>query len=356
MNIHEATSSYEKWKASFLPLVPADLRRKHRLMRHSVFEFFRATFYRWMQVWPEVCGELNKAPRVLAIGDSHIENFGTWRDAEGRLIWGCNDFDEAHTLPYTLDLVRLATSAHLASDANHLSIRRRDASDLIIDGYKDALSSGGQPFVLGEHHVWLRDIALNRLRDPVHFWARMEAQQRWKGPVPTEVRRGLDTLLREPGRPCEIKRRVAGIGSLGHRRVVFIVNHNGGRVAREAKELGPSACVWASREAAGLLRYAEIVDRAVRVRDPFLHVEGQWVFRRLASDCSRIELAMLPAKRDEERLLYATGWETANIHLGSHAAIRAVLRDLNKRPARWLHRASNAMSAAARRDWKRYRS
>jgi len=64
---------------------------------------------------------------------------------------------------------------------------------------------------------------------------------------------------------------------------------------------------------------------------------------------------MLPAERDEERLLYAMGWETANIHLGSRASIPAVLRDLKKRPARWLHHASKAMVAATRRDWKNYR-
>ena len=50
---------------------------------------------------------------VLAIGDLHLENFGTWRDAEGRLVWGINDFDEAWALPYTNDLIRLATSARM---------------------------------------------------------------------------------------------------------------------------------------------------------------------------------------------------------------------------------------------------
>ena len=57
---------------------------------------------------------LARAPRALAVGDLHVENFGTWRDVEGRLIWGINDFDEAWRLPYTNDLVRLATSALLA--------------------------------------------------------------------------------------------------------------------------------------------------------------------------------------------------------------------------------------------------
>ena len=54
---------------------------------------------------------------VLAVGDIHLENFGTWRDADGRLVWGVNDFDEAAEMPYVLDLIRLATSALVARTA-----------------------------------------------------------------------------------------------------------------------------------------------------------------------------------------------------------------------------------------------
>src|SRR5260370_24510597 len=71
-------------------------------------------FYRWAQLWPQICPKLSAAPKVLAIGDLHVENFGTWRDIEGRLIWGINDFDEVFLFAYTADLVLLATSAHLA--------------------------------------------------------------------------------------------------------------------------------------------------------------------------------------------------------------------------------------------------
>ena len=356
MNIHEATASYEKWMAAHTRLVASDLEYKHTLMQHSPFEFFRGTFYRWMQLWGEVCADLNKSPRLLAVGDLHVENFGTWRDVEGRLIWGCNDFDETDTLPYTLDLVRLAASAHLATEAEHLAIHRRDASDAVLEGYRDGLEMGGRPYVLGEHHVWLRRIALSRLRDPVHFWKRMREQPKWKGPVPVDARRGLESMLPEPGLPCEVRRRVAGIGSLGHPRIVFLADYHGGAVAREAKALVPSACVWAGKQrATGTLHYEEIVKQSVRVRDPFVRLLDNWVLRRLAPDCSRIALFMLPTKRDEERLLYAMGWETANIHLGSRTAISHILSDLRKSPGRWLHRAAKAMVKATRRDWKEWR-
>ncbi|HXD74754.1 MAG TPA: DUF2252 family protein, partial [Vicinamibacterales bacterium] len=83
-------------------------------MRESAFVFLRGTFFRWMQAWPERCAKLDKAPRVVGVGDLHLENFGTWRDRDDRLVWGVNDVDEAWPVPYTLDLVRLATSALLA--------------------------------------------------------------------------------------------------------------------------------------------------------------------------------------------------------------------------------------------------
>src|SRR6202162_4632148 len=119
MRIQKATKKYETWLAKNLTIVPADLALKHTRMAADTFEFLRATFYRWVQVWPEVCPDLARAPRVLAVGDLHVENFGTWRDVEGRLVWGTNDFDEAAVLPYPLDLVRLATSALFAIETGH---------------------------------------------------------------------------------------------------------------------------------------------------------------------------------------------------------------------------------------------
>src|SRR5579862_7895683 len=114
MDILEATHGYESWLERHVAVVRKDLARKHERMAESPFVFLRGTFYRWVQLWPSVCASLAGAPRVLAVGDLHVENFGTWRDVEGRLVWGVNDVDEACELAYTHDLVRLATSAILA--------------------------------------------------------------------------------------------------------------------------------------------------------------------------------------------------------------------------------------------------
>jgi len=46
------------------------------------------------------------------------------------------------------------------------------------------------------------------------------------------------------------------------------------------------------------------------------------------------------------------GWETANVHLGSKPAIKAVLHDLGRRPAAWLRSAAKAMAKATIKDWE----
>ncbi|HWF12770.1 MAG TPA: DUF2252 family protein [Candidatus Acidoferrales bacterium] len=353
MNIHQSTTSYEKWVSSCIPLDRHAIVFKHKQMATGLFPFLRATFYRWMQIWREEVGDAAIAPSLLAVGDLHLENFGTWRDAEGRLIWGINDFDETYRMPYTMDLVRLATSAHAAAVEEHIAVRPRDASDQILEGYRDALKEGGRPFVLAENHRWLRKMALSRLRDATVFWQKLERMQKSPHRLPRHVESHLRKLLPDRSMPCEKKRRLAGLGSLGHTRVVLLGKWHDCYVAREAKQLTPSACVWArGKNAEGhLARYGEILDHAVRVPDPFVHPYDGWLLRRLAPDCSRIELESLPESRDEDRLLYSMGWETANIHFGAPRAIRAIKRDLAKRPANWLHKAAKAMLHATKRDW-----
>ena len=152
MDIIKATKAYEAWLRQRISLIEADLRLKHQRMAQSPFPFLRATFYRWVQLWPQVCPELATAPAVLGVGDLHVENFGTWRDSEGRLIWGVNDFDEVALIPYPNDLVRLAVSAKLAISENHLSCDPTDACDAILAGYREGFGKGGAPFVLAEQH------------------------------------------------------------------------------------------------------------------------------------------------------------------------------------------------------------
>jgi hypothetical protein len=355
MEVQESTRGYETWLARTVPLIRADLDLKHRLMAGDAFSFLRATFYRWAQLWPEVCRDLAEAPTVLAVGDLHLENFGTWRDAEGRLIWGVNDFDETVMLPYTQDLVRLGTSALLAIEESRLALTKRRACGAILDGYSESLRTGGGPAVLAERYRWLRDLAIARLKDQRPFWNHLRALPDAPRHAHSHVRRLLHTALPVRGLQVRIIHRQAGLGSLGRVRLVALANWYGGMIAREAKPLAPSAWLWAQKARPRPARYREILRRAVRVPDPFLRVEGKWLIRRLAPDGSRIELASLPRNRDEDRLLWMMGWETANMHLGSADRVRPILADLKKRKRNWLSDAAARMAQAVERDWRKWR-
>jgi uncharacterized protein DUF2252 len=354
--IQEATARYEAWLDEQLTLLPDDLAKKHEAMQQELFSFLRATYYRWAQLWPEVAGAVAKAPEVLAVGDLHVENFGTWRDAEGRLVWGVNDFDETSRLPYTHDLARLATSAHIALAAGHLTIAAKEACAAILEGYRAALEEEGAPLVLAERWHALRRMASERLKDPEAFWKKLDGFPSLPADqLPSRVAEALADQL--PGRdlPQRVVHRIAGLGSLGRERYTVIADWQGGKIAREAKALAPSAAVWAhGAEGETKVLYKALLSSAVRCPDPFVKVKRRWILRRLAPDCSRIELAELPKEHDETRLLHAMGWETANVHLGSRSA-HALLLDLAARPADWLHETAKRMLEAVHADWEAWR-
>ena len=264
------------------------------------------------------------------------------------------------TLPYTGDLVRLVASALLAGSQELLSLNQLAVADAILEGYHDGWREGGRPFLLGEKNKRLLQMAQGELRSPIVFWRKIDSLKRLKQ-APRQVHRAIRPLLPQPDLPMTFAARVCGLGSLGRPRYVALAEWRGARVAREAKAMAPSAMVWAGhadedrpKEDRGVL-YQQILDRAVRCSDPFVRLEGAWLVRRLSPDCSRIELADLPARRDELRLLYCMGWETANIHCGTPKARKRVEADLAKRRPSWLLKAAREMAQAVTSDWKAWK-
>jgi hypothetical protein len=87
MSFVKDNKAYEKWLASQCKVVWPDIDYKHHRMEKSAFIFLRATYFRWARKIGDWCPELMNAPQVRAVGDLHLENFGTWRDRDGRLVW-----------------------------------------------------------------------------------------------------------------------------------------------------------------------------------------------------------------------------------------------------------------------------
>ena len=104
---------------------PAAFRVKFRKMAASAFAFYRGTaclFYADLEREQHGGPYLDdRTGRVWIHGDLHAENFGTYMDAQGRLIFNVNDFDEAYVGPFTWDLKRFAASVALIGYTKALS-------------------------------------------------------------------------------------------------------------------------------------------------------------------------------------------------------------------------------------------
>jgi Uncharacterized protein conserved in bacteria (DUF2252) len=353
LDIYRSTKRYEAWlrKALGGSLMAKALQRKHKKMRKDAFSFLRATYWRWAETVLEACPDLASAPSVLAVGDIHLENFGTWRDAEGRLIWGINDFDEAAEMPYALDLVRLATSALLADLPRQETPARIAGS--ILRGYREGLAAPS-PIVLDREFVWLRRLAVVSESQRRKFWEDIHKNAPQEAPPP--YRQLLTKALPPQHRNKWTARRTAGSGSLGRPRWIAVAEWRGGEVVREAKAQVMSAWNLAHGGGAGKPRGAEIANGRYRVCDPYLAVEGSIVVRRLSPNNRKIEADDPAFAKVSAHLLRMMGRELANAHLGVRDRRRAIQGDFGRRKPGWLARSAQDMAAATRRDFEAYRA
>jgi hypothetical protein len=356
MDILQATKSYEQWMRSCTTIVESHLRYKHQQMKEDLFLFFRGTYYRWAQLWPEICSDLCKAPCVLCSADLHVNSFGTWRDSEGRLAWGVNDFDESYPLPYTHDLARLAASLKIVIESKDLTIKLKRGCEILLTGYRDALQGGGNPIVLAENEQHLEKLGVEAIKPPRNFWEKLNDRPAVKHGLPSDAKQALEKMLPETGMDYRVVLREAGMGSLGQQHFVAIANWCGGCIAREAKAMVPSAWVWLNaNHGRRQSYYEEAIESAVRSHDPYQKIVGNWLIRRLSPDSNPVDITKLPRQRDEETLLHAMGAEAANVHLGTRRQVKHVLKDLRKRKSNWLVSAAKQMAKAMAAEWRAYK-
>ncbi|MFG1996834.1 DUF2252 domain-containing protein [Actinoplanes sp. NPDC048988] len=104
---------------------PAAFRRKFRKMAASPFAFYRGSaslFYADLSAGYADDSFLDEhTSRVWIHGDLHAENFGTYMNSSGQLVFNVNDFDEAYVGPFSWDLKRFAASVALIGYQKALS-------------------------------------------------------------------------------------------------------------------------------------------------------------------------------------------------------------------------------------------
>ncbi|MFH0302186.1 DUF2252 family protein [Bradyrhizobium sp. 31Argb] len=352
MSFRDDNREFEKWLATQCDIVKSDIDYKHERMKESAFIFLRATYFRWARKIGDWCPELMDAPKVLAVGDLHLENFGTWRDADGRLVWGVNDFDEAAEMPYLLDLVRLATSIQLAPRS---AVDDEDAASTLLKAYHEGLKYP-RPALLFENRTWLRPYAEPDDGEAEEFWDDIEKYRKPR-PRPREVEKVLEASLPKDAtdiRLCQIFKK--GGGSLGRPRYAVIAKWREGLVVREAKALVPSAWTWAhDATTSKKSNFLKSANGRYRSPDPFLTVHKKFIFRRISADSKKIELGKSAGRKLHLKLLHAMAFDVASIHAASPAGRQAIEADLRKRPRGWLQAAATVANGKVRRDYRQWR-
>jgi uncharacterized protein (DUF2252 family) len=110
----------EVLRDAFAPLMradPAAFRAKYRKMAREPHAFYRGTaclFYNDVTTEADDWAR-HGAERIWIHGDLHVENFGTYLNSDGRLVFDINDFDEAYVGRFTWDLQRFAASLALVA-------------------------------------------------------------------------------------------------------------------------------------------------------------------------------------------------------------------------------------------------
>jgi hypothetical protein len=365
-DIVKSTRAFEAWMRKRTDVSRRLLKKKHRRMAEGAFPFLRATFYRWVEQWPDVCPWLAKRHDdvLLAVGDLHVENFGVWRDSRNRLVWGVNDFDDACELPFTSDLVRLATSVLLAADAAKVETSANRVCALLLHGYRAGLRAGGRLILLSSgRHPALVTLTKDTQEEPKEFWKEKLDPHTNPEIDAAALPKGVEDMFRAsfpPGVSLSYReqRSPGGLGSLGRRRYTAVTpSRNGMRDAREAKALVPSAQYWSTGRHRMPSQTATLLQHAIRIPDPFFQVHDAWLIRQFAPDIAKIEM---PENAQDQRLALAPallrlmGQETANVHLGSRTpeALQTLLDQVDRDTPQWFPAATERMAAATRKDHK----
>ena len=249
---------------------PSLVRTKLKLMASGVFSFFRGTNHLFCHEWPSLC-PLESGPAALICGDLHLENFGAYLTDTGDCRFSINDYDEAYVAPCGFDLVRCSASIFLAAEDWRLPTSL--AAGMVVeflDSYRKEIAASSISGRTGEIDPVVSQGAILDLLTPTAVGSRdaLLASQ-----TEGSAKRGNATIrLDEKKRPISVKKRkeisdafksltkhskihqtvkvldvttrVAGLGSLGLRRYLVLVqggsDENRLRLL-DVKEATPSA-------------------------------------------------------------------------------------------------------------------
>jgi uncharacterized protein (DUF2252 family) len=231
---------------------PRLVRLKLRRMLEDPFTFFRGTNHLFVAAWPELQPP-EAGPEILICGDLHLENFGAYRTVEGDFRYDINDFDESIVAASSIDLVRCTTSIFLAAEQWRLTPTQATGMALAyLAHYRKAVLAAVEAGAVGEvaprsgHGViWellgttasgvqqaLLDRNIKRKTNGRPFIRRAGNHPEVSRKRAGLIREAIEAYGQKFGEPDafrvhDVTGRIAGVGSLGVRRYLALVEGEG---------------------------------------------------------------------------------------------------------------------------------
>jgi len=176
-------------------------------MSASPFTFFRGSA-RIMAA--DLAGTPVSGLEVQACGDAHIANFGFYASPERQLVFDINDFDETLKGPWEWDVKRLAASFIIA--ARHNGLRKKDshkATRRMLKTYRKAMAKFAD---MRTTDIWYAMLDENEFHEAADEEGREDEAKKIIDEAQTrDSRHALDKLSEEVGDQFRIRHEAPGL-------------------------------------------------------------------------------------------------------------------------------------------------
>ena len=240
----------QKINAFNAQFLPDKVQLKYKLLAADPFRFFRGTCHLFYEDLAKV--SLPASPNTWMCGDLHLENFGSFKGDNRLVYFDINDFDESILGPASWELARFITCIFVGAPV--IGIEEKEAlqwARLFLEKYAAILANGKARYIEietanGIVRSFLQKVSL-RTQDEL-LQKRILIEKK-KVVLNTEIKKylKLDTALQtelihhlqnwalnQEGKlgSCEVLDvcfRVAGTGSLGVKRYLFLMQFTGNK-------------------------------------------------------------------------------------------------------------------------------
>lgn len=227
--------------------LPAYTALKYQVMAENPFRFLRGTCHLFYEDLSR-SDALPQYPLSWVCGDLHLENFGSYKGDNRLVYFDLNDYDEGALAPVTWELSRMVTSIFTGFDS--VGVKHKEAvkmADLFLQSYSATLAKGRTRYLEpqtadGIVRLFLEKVAdrkqkeLIRQRTILHNEKLLLRIDRVRFfPIDKNLKKELSAhitqwiqhtpFLRKRYKVLDAAFRVAGTGSLGVKRYVFLLRN-----------------------------------------------------------------------------------------------------------------------------------